>query len=1099
MKGSKLRLLFWVALALLLAAELACAATYQVQGNQVIVQKARFTVLADGLVRLEYSPSGQFEDRTTAVVVNRKFPPVEFTVEEANGFVQIKTARLLVKYKPAGPFSGQNLYLIWQSKGKARSWQPGQRDPFNLKGTRTSLDGMHGDRPYPLDDGVLSRSGWYLLDDSATPLWDEQEKWLVPRQDPLPQDWYFFCYGHDYAQALKWYTALCGRIPMPPRVAFGTWYSRYWPYTQAEEEEVVKTFRRLEIPLDVLVVDVDWHLYGWSGFDWNPKLFPKPAEFISWLHSQGVALTLNDHPGWLPKDDSHFAKYIELSGQTPEKDGVHINLADKRQAQAFFEAVQHPMLDEGMDWTWIDGCNSSMKGLNCFLWTNRMYYLDRQHYLKQRGLIFSRYGGLGNHRYPLGFSGDTYSEWGVLAYEVPFTATAGNVGMAYWSHDIGGFQGNKLDPELYTRWVEFGTFSPVLRLHSNHGVREPWNYGRKALQVTKRYFQLRERLFPFFYTLAHETYQTSLPLCRPLYLEYPDLEEAYENPQEYLLGENALVAPVAHPAGAGGVALQQVWLPPGTWYDWWTDEVYQGPQQLTYRADLATTPLFVKAGGVVPEQPVMQHLGEKPADPITLNCYLGAECDYNLYEDDGNTLDYQQGVYSLTPVKVKQSGDELVVKVGSTKGTYLGRPKARSYVLKLHGVVKASGVEANGKRLPRGSDAPGWELDMAKGLLTIRLPSAPLEKGWTVKVQAVPSEASLEALFALKSYGKRAETTSEAAKGLAPADFCAELKEFADQCKALYWRLAYGRVKSPDYQGAAKRVASQYADFWQKACKLDLPDEQKSELLTLLFNLAPHLELQSSGAEKLRLKGSCKVPSLLKGAHVELRLQAPEGWRLAPTPQGAGLDMTATAPDRLPVRPVTFTLKAKVTHKGESAIFEARRSVDCSWLQRVKLVGAFETDGTYKGVTDVLPPDTNFQPDADYATGEGKAKWVTLQWQPILGEQKPVINFNHYFGNYKQGIAYAAVRLVADKPCQAILHLGSDDGCQVFLNGKVVYEFTEPRPLKVDEDAIPLELQAGDNLLVVKVANDVNQSELAWRLSGPDGKPLEGVWQALPE
>ncbi|MBC7289287.1 MAG: DUF5110 domain-containing protein, partial [Armatimonadetes bacterium] len=541
--------------------------------------------------------------------------------------------------------------------------------------------------------------------------------------------------------------------------ALGAWYSRYWPYTADEEKAIVTRFRELGIPLDVLVIDVDWHLHGWEAYDWNPELFPDPEGFLKWVHAQGCKVTLNNHPGKLPAADSHFADFCRYIGVEPAgRNNIHINLADRRHCEAFFEILHKPLHEQGVDFWWIDGSSAQFPDLDSQMWTTRQYFEYTERYTGRRGLLFARYGGHGSHRYPVGFSGDTFSHWGVLKYEIGFTARAGNVLYPWWSHDIGGFMGNVLPTELYVRWLQFGALSPILRLHSNHGVREPWNYGQEGIECARRYFRLRYALIPYIYSCAYETWQTGEPLCKALYMEWPELEEAYQHDDEYLFGHALLVAPVAEPAdttagppGAvqpalsaaadeGPVARRQIWLPPGQWLDWWTGQVFSGGQTITYAAPLQRLPLFLRAGYPVVMGPVGDYVGQQPCDTLRI-IFAAAESgerSFTLFEDDAESKDYLQGggAKTLIEAKAADEGAQQNVVIWPMRGSYNGQVEKRRWIVEIRGATKPSQVAVNGKPLPqtREGRGEGYAWNGSAGRVTVWLNERPVSEKIEVKL-----------------------------------------------------------------------------------------------------------------------------------------------------------------------------------------------------------------------------------------------------------------------------------------------------------------------------------------------------------------------------
>jgi hypothetical protein len=889
-------------LSLLLAASLACAA--QSSGTTIIAAgNARFEFLTPTLVRMEYSPSGTFADAPSAVVLKRDWPAVAVESRTDNGWLIATTPDMTVRYRlGSGAFAAANLEVSWMDRsGTRHEWHPGDTDPQNLGGLNYSLDNISTpnlptdgiDLASPVGDsipgidlvlpkalpGLLSRSGYAFIDDSATPLWNARGTWIEPRAHGGGQDWYLFTYGRDYRRVLAEYAQLCGSIPMIPRYALGAMVTdfnfEYFPgsaesqrpdfkhYDQQYLMRELSQLRDNRIPFDMLVLDFAWHNYGWDGgYDWSP-LFPQPLELMRWLHQRGIKLSLNDHPGYihtnesiLSFEDSHapavlaalgrpppakpsfdldisrgwsfatdprdeglreqwfaphssaahwrpirvglaweaqgFAGYrgvgwyrtsVELPAQLPpalylylgevrksyrlfvngkeatpsrihwpqrltysditpyvtagarneialrvepdleaepseRSDGVvlgpaairdvappariYFDLAEPSQAEVFMRELHGPLMQQGVDFWWVDGGSGSvdMPGLNKQLWTNKVFYDFSQQHTGKRAFILGRYGDWGSERYPGFFTGDTYSEWPVLAYEVAFSARGGNVLIPYISHDIGGFHGKRIAFDLYARWIEFGTFSGILRMHSAHenpregNLRMPWYYGRRGADLLRKYFTLRTQLIPYTYTYAWRAHQESLPILRPLYLEHPDLEEAYRHPHEYFFGTELLVAPVLDPGGR-----QTVWLPPGDWLGFFDGRHYQGGRTFTAQYAVEETPVFVRAGAIIPEQSASEYSDAKPLDPLILNVYGSGSGRFELYEDDGSSLNYDapQG-HALTVITHTVGSDgvhHLVIEPAA--GSFPGQLSARSYELRVHSAGRPASISVNGR------------------------------------------------------------------------------------------------------------------------------------------------------------------------------------------------------------------------------------------------------------------------------------------------------------------------------------------------------------------------------------------------------------------
>jgi len=411
----------------------------------------------------------------------------------------------------------------------------------------------------------------------------------------------------------------------------------------------------------------------------------------------------------------------------PPPERISFNLADKHQADVFMHDLHTPLMQAGVSSWWVDGGGGAaeMPGLNPQLWTNKVFYDFTQQFTGQRAFILGRYGDWGSERYPGFFTGDTYSEWPVLAYEVAFTARGGNVLVPYISHDIGGFHGAKLDFDLYARWIEFGAFSPILRMHSAHAnphegnTRMPWLYGDKGIALMRKYFTLRTQLIPYIYTYAWQAHTLSLPLLRPLYLQYPELEETYRQTREYFFGDAMLVAPVLDPSGD-----RTVYLPPGPWIDFFAGKRHEGGRSFTAHYQVDEMPVFVREGSIIPEQEPSDYSDAKPQDALILNVYGGGKGHFDLYEDDGSSLDYANGSYAITAIDylTKADGSHKLV-ISPAKGGYKGQPLSRSYMVRVYAGGKPRSVSVDGKAVAQ------WRWNDRDATVEIGLPKRSVREG----------------------------------------------------------------------------------------------------------------------------------------------------------------------------------------------------------------------------------------------------------------------------------------------------------------------------------------------------------------------------------
>ncbi len=706
----------------------------------VSVGNARFTILTPQLVRLEWSRDKKFVDYASFVFVNRKMPVPHFVRSAAGDTVVIRTDSLEIRYIPAqGRFSDSDLEVRFSMNGGMRLWSPGMQDSGNLKGTTRTLDGVEG--ATPLEDGLLSRDGWTVVDDSRRPLLDNSSwPWVMARQDTGGQDLYFFGYGHGYRKELSDFTRVAGKIPMPPRFAFGTWWSRYWAYTDEEFKDLVRQFHMHDVPLDVLVIDMDWHLtfdmrwskdvrdqagerLGWTGYTWDRNYFPDPLGFLAWCRKQGLQTTVNIHPasGIQPHEEVYPAMAKAMGIDPSTKKYVPFDITNKTFATNYMDIVMHGLQKEGIDFFWLDWqqwSTTPIPGVTPTWWLNYVFFTDMEREGKARPLLFHRWGGLGNHRYEIGFSGDVISVWPSLAFQPYFTATAANVGFGYWSHDIGGHITGVISPEMYTRWIQFGVFSPILRTHTTknpNAERRIWAYPIDDFLRMRDAFLLRYALIPYIYTESRRAYDTGVSICHPLYYDYPELDAAYRSPQEYLFGSQMLVAPVASPIAKDSlVAGQTIWLPPGEWLEWYTGTMLRGPATVTRYYALDEVPVFLRSGAIIPMEPKMLHTGEKPVDPLILAIAPGDSGSTEIYEDEGNDTAYKRGVGTWLPVSYRKAGDgRETVAIGPVRGGYPGMLKERSFHIELLSAFPPERVEVNGKRLDFTHDekSVGWRYD----------------------------------------------------------------------------------------------------------------------------------------------------------------------------------------------------------------------------------------------------------------------------------------------------------------------------------------------------------------------------------------------------
>ncbi|MFB7244122.1 alpha-xylosidase [Streptomyces populi] len=640
-----------------------------------------------------------------------------------------------------------------------------------LGGYRRGLDGVTGNESsVPTTPGLLNRDGWYLLDDTSSAVYDATAHRATPRpgHGGAPyQDGYVFGYGHDYKRGLTDLATLTGPPALLPQWAYGVWYSEYIDRTAADyQNTILPAFRSEGVPLDVLVTDTDFKAVNtWSGWEMDPAKFPDPQGFFDWSAAQGLHNTLNVHPGILASDPQFaqaqatakgkLTKGGCASGASVENNCYTFDFGDPDQLKAYMD-LHRTMDRQGNDFWWLDWCcdasQSSLRGVTPDAWINQQYATAGSSNLGGRGFVLSRaYGSLqaagysGQQGLPTGpwadkrstvhFTGDTSSTWGALKYEVGYSpGESAATGMAAITHDIGGHNDTtglagsekyteggqsrttrKLPDDLYARWVQFGTFQPVDRLHSNHSDRLPWQYGPAARQSADKFLNLRENLVPYTYTLAEEANRTGVPIVRPTYLEYPDDPQAYAVAgSEYFYGSDVLVAPVTTP---GTSATTSVWLPPGQWTNYFTGETYTGGGTRDVTTGLDSLPVFVRAGGILPTRTHdVSGNDRNPLTDVTLTVAAGWPGTFRLYEDDGITQG--KGRSATTTIRYRQKGQRHTVSIGPARGSFAGQVKTRRWTIALMGTHAPTEVSVSGTRL--SPQAYHWD-DTSK-VLTITLP-----------------------------------------------------------------------------------------------------------------------------------------------------------------------------------------------------------------------------------------------------------------------------------------------------------------------------------------------------------------------------------------
>ena len=846
----------------------------------VVSGNVRFTVLTSQMIRIQYSSNAQFEDRATFAVVNRRLPVPDFTAETEDGYLIIKTEHLTLRYKTgsvpnASDKKPDNLSIAFEMNGQECLWYPGKDDVLNLMGTNRTLDQAWGDsRRGDLEKGLISRSGWAIVDESpktkrgdgsTTFAMEPNEDgflWWSEPVDKTAVDWYFLGYGHEYRKCLGDFVKIAGRIPMPPKYIFGYWYSRYWAYRQTEFQQIIRDAESNDVPLDVVIMDMDWHKSGWTGWSWNKTLIPTPKSLISWMHSHGVKTALNLHPadGVGSHEDNYAAMKADLGYGSGYKDAIPWTIEKYDFYKALFKNIIRPHEDEGVDFWWQDWQQhllvDDVPGLGETFWINHVFFEDmRRNRPELRPVIYHRWGGLGSHRYPICFSGDAWAAWSTLAYEIYFTSNASNVCYDYWGHDLGGHQGGNNDPELLQRWLQFGVYTPIFRTHATNDSkleRRIWKYPN--FEQLRETIRLRYQLFPYLYTAARETYETGVGMNRPLYYDWPEENNAYRFEDEYMFGDDMLVAPIYTPS-ENGYSHRRIWLPEGKWWDVTKHTLREGGT--TFNASFTTDefPVYYRPGAIIVNYPVQRTVQTTP-DEIVLRVVPGADGTGRFYEDDGSNQDYLRGNVANTYFSQKRGADDVTLRIAAREGTYEGIPAERSWRIVFMGQAKCpEQVLLNGDLL----DKEQVSYDENTGEVTVSVPSTACNHEVVMKMEGCqevscqPREESDEVV----NEGGRGQTTVYVTGSAVPGGEVIPLEKWEDGTFKFHGPLQPGELYVINTNGI-KATTRYYAPRLANSC---IVNDGISYSLTTDGEEAAWTVLSEAGNYRFTLNTSSRILS----------------------------------------------------------------------------------------------------------------------------------------------------------------------------------------------------------------------------------------------
>ena len=674
----------------------------------------RISVISERIIRLEYSPSGQFIDRPTQLVKKRNLGLPDFSVRQDANIVEVSTKYFVLNYIKNQPFVGskvdpmRNLKITLTSRDRDRNkdWYYGHPEVRNMYGNMVSGD---VNIPKQLEKGIYSLDGFSSIDDSFNKIIMEDGTLAEPPTDHI--DIYVFMYDRDFKQALFDYFKMTGAPALIPRYALGNWWSRNITYDDKNVYELIRNFERKKIPLSIMLFDHDWHYRDIgdvkglkAGFTFNNTLFSDPARMISDFHKRGirVGLCVNPALGFYPHE-KFYKQASEYLGVTDSKmilfDPLNPKLLD-----VMFKMFLHPLESLGVDFFWNDSVSD---GNVSKIWAlNHYMFLDSGRNQNKRPMILSRGTVYAPHRYPVLYGGSSEISWQALR-KLPFQyLNAANIGVSWWSHDVGGNHGGIEEGELYVRYLQLSTFSPILRFHSARGPyykKEPWLWDVKTQNIAADYLRLRHRLIPYLYTEAYNYTKAGTPLIQPFYYNYLWVydDELYKN--QYYFGSQLLVCPILDKKDQTmNRTLHRFFIPDGIWYDFMTGKKFPGNKKYVSFFKEEDYPVFAHAGSIIPLSNRSDYNNTGLPTDLEIQIFPGVSNTYTMYEDDGITSLYREGYYLKTSIDYNYLRNNYTVIIRSIDGKSGIVPDKRNYKMVFRNTKQADDVAVyfNAEKIP---------------------------------------------------------------------------------------------------------------------------------------------------------------------------------------------------------------------------------------------------------------------------------------------------------------------------------------------------------------------------------------------------------------
>ena len=697
----------------------------------------RIQICADSIIHVVYSPTATFPQRPDYVVLKKSWPTVEWKLQNNRDNITISTARMLVvvdrKEGSIAYSSTDGHKLMTEANRTMRPVQVNGEQTYrsesfiNLYGSSEGIYGLgqhqagvwnyRGESVDISQDNtniavpmMVSSKGYGLVwnNTSRSRFNNRFLHYLYISSEVADVIDYYFFYGPELDKVIAGYRELTGQAPLYGKWAYAFWQCKNRYKTQDELLSVARKYRALQIPADNIVQDWFWWVRkGEMVFNQN---YPDPKMMVNELHRQHFHLMISVWPFFEP-GSSEYA-YMDKQGWFIDKfkfakppyhsDGMAVYDASNPAARKYYwNLIEKALFDIGIDAWWMDTTEPETEGqeeniqlghklfigsgdryVNLFplLTTSAVYEGQREASDRKRVFILSRSAFAGSQRNAVtAWSGDINSDFLSFKRQIPAGLNYALSGLPYWTTDIGGFvSGDPDDPayrELFVRWFQFGAFSPIFRVHGTRTTNqnELWSYGPEAQHILTEFDNLRYHLIPYIYSMAWRITNGSYTLMRPLVMDFPSDQNAVNIGDQFMFGPAILVNPVTEP----GATKRHLYLPRTKWFDFWTGTSQQGGEFVDATAPLDRLPLYVRQGSILPLGPALQYATEKPADPVELRIYTGADADFTIYEDEGDNYEYEKGRYTLIPLHWDDANRRLII--GQRKGWFRAMIEKRSF------------------------------------------------------------------------------------------------------------------------------------------------------------------------------------------------------------------------------------------------------------------------------------------------------------------------------------------------------------------------------------------------------------------------------------